>query len=210
MDNPLIVITCTRPRCDEIVDDLTRRNLNAIACPLLTVEKTPCAPPQGEYQAMLLTSRHALTENMPDLPVIAVGDQTAHEAVKAGLTVIHTGPGDINGLDLSDYQSLLYPCAHEPSHIPACCTPWRVYKTVPGETASTAPASTAIIVFFSARGMRHFSHPDSHKMTALCLSEQIARAADNIPFRNLAVCDHPDYDTMRELIFTHAVLRARN
>lgn len=195
-----IAITCTQPRCDEIVSRLNALSIDAYTMPALVVQALHTPLPSGQFEAILITSRHALSANLPNLSVIAIGEQTASLAREKGFSVIQTGQGDIHSLDLTSYTSILYPCANEPTHIPNNATPWHVYETQENP-AFHIQDDTGIIAVFSSKGARALSSlPVNCHYRYVCLSDVIAQNINGISADRLAVCAQPDYDALEQKI----------
>jgi hypothetical protein len=194
-------ITCTQPRCDDIVARLQLSNIDAYACPALNVERLNTPQPDGSFDALLITSAHAIIGDLPDYPVIAVGDFTARKAKQHGLNVIETGSGGIYDLDLSPYKSLLYPCATEPTYIPDNATVWPVYQTSESGEFNILDDTSAIAVF-SVKSAKIINKRRNVNTMArvFCLSQTIADALTTISSDRLAVCPQPDYDGLIEMI----------
>ena len=156
--------------------------------------------PQGEFDAMLITSSHVLHTSLPlHLPAIAIGEETARQAQDMGLDITQTGYDNLQSMDLSAYTSILYPCAMQPSLIPPHTTPWALYHTI-ANPEFTIPPAPEIICLFSVKGAQAVKPHCRRDHTILCLSQAIADVFDNHPIDNLAVCARPRYDTMKELI----------
>ena len=71
-----------------------------VSAPLLEITPSPWAPPEGSFDALLLTSAQAVRQAGPlpsavaALPVVAVGAHTAQAARAAGLRVVSEGDTD--------------------------------------------------------------------------------------------------------------------
>ena len=201
---PSVLVTCTQPRADDIVADLAESGFNAIAMPALAVNILDNTKPDGVFDGMLVTSRHALLADLPSLPVITVGQETSAAAMKAGFTVIQSGNSNLADMDISAYKSLLYPCADEPSLIPPNASPWRVYKTV-SNPHFQIPEEITTICIFSAKGAETVARLCSPDHDIICLSQAVAAVFENHPLDNLAVCATPRYDDMKKLIIKRHV-----
>lgn len=195
-----VLITCTQPRADEIVHDLSTLGIDAVSCPALTISPLKTAQPDGEFDALLITSRHALSADLPEtLPVIAIGEETANLAREHGLYVVHTGKSNLQGMDLSAYKNILYPCARQPSLVPDNATKWPVYESI--ENAGFAiPEGIETICIFSARAAKYIAPMCQKHHHVICLSDIIANILKNQGIDNLAVCSLPRYDILRNQI----------
>ncbi len=192
-----ILITCTRPRADEIVEDLGHDI--AITNPALCVQKLNSKQPNGDFDAMLITSRHVVIDELPDLPTICVGSKTGDISRLKGLDVVQTGRGNIQDLDLSPYKNILYPCAKEPTDIPNNCTPWPIYETSPNPDFKIDNGVTHVAVFSvkAANIIREFDMSDK---SIICLSQKIADVLNGVSMKKLVICTHPNYNTIKLLI----------
>ena len=201
-----VLITCTQPRGNIIVNDLKNSAVPAIAVPALTIAKKVTHIPQGNFDYLLISSRHALECDLPDLPIIAVGDNTAEEARKKGMYVIHTGVGGLGDMDLSAYQNILYPCATMPTFIPSNVVPWPVYESHVNPDF-TIEQDVKIICIFSLKAAQAIQKHCQPSHEILCLSPNIADVFKNHPIENLAVCPVPRYDALKQLILQRYMIK---
>lgn len=197
-----IAITCTRPRCDTIVAKLKAQGIDAIAIPALEVAPvtTPC--PDGDFEAILFTSPHAVTScaaRHTHLPAIAIGTHTAAIATDNGYNVVQVGDTNLKAMDLSKYQSILYPCAAEPSLIPDNSAPWVVYQTTENDHFAI-PSDINIVAVLSAKSARIINTIKPAHAKIICLSQFIADQMTAFPTDRLAVCPQPDYDGLEKII----------
>ncbi|MDP4002897.1 uroporphyrinogen-III synthase [Methylobacterium sp. NEAU K] len=82
-----------------------------LVAPVLVVRPTGERPPDGSFDALLLTSTNAVpalkdAASLRGLPVFAVGPRTAAVAIRAGLGPVWEGPGDAGGLAARVAESL--------------------------------------------------------------------------------------------------------
>lgn len=195
-DKAQVLITCTQPRADEIASSFGNY---AITNPALTVQKLNVSCPVGHYDSMVITSRHALNHDLPQLPTICVGHETAAIARSKNLDVVDVGSGGIQDLALSPYKNILYPCAVDPSFIPENCTPWPVYKTLPNPYFNIDESVTHIAIF-SNKAAKVIKSYDLHNKIILTLSQKIADVLNDTMVKKLVICTHPNYDIMKTLI----------
>lgn len=174
-----ILITCTQPRADDFALTID----NAFSCSALRVRSLDTPKPDGNFDAVLVTSNHVDKTILPDLPLIT----------------LDMGEGGVNDLDLSAYQNILYPCAVEPTYIPDNCTPWHVYETYPNSDFKIDD-DVQIICVFSVKGARVIQPLLKPHHIVLCLSQNIADIFQNTTLQKLAVCTRPRYDAMKSLI----------
>lgn len=198
-----VLITSTQPRADEFVSDLKLSNIDAYSSPSLIVKHIDSLIPTGDFDAMLISSHHVFHSKLPNLPIIAVGQKTADLAKSKGYTVIKIGNGGVQDIDLSNYKSVLYPCAKTPSFIPNNAIPWVTYETHPNPDFNIG-SDTDIICLFSVNGALNFIDKcdctSVKKSTIICLSEKIADVLTTDFYQELAVCQYPQYDAMKNLI----------
>jgi uroporphyrinogen-III synthase len=149
---------------------------------------------------MVITSRHVLTrQDLPDLPVIAVGEETAAMAIHYGLKIIQTGDGGIQQLNLDQDKKYLYPCALEPTPYPQNLSPWPVYQAVENGNFYIDDGVTHIAVF-SVRAANYIKRHINQSHSVLCFSPAIAAIFNKDKIQNLAACAEPRYDAMIDLI----------
>lgn len=195
-----VAITCTSPRCHEITTDLRHQNIDAHACPILSVKRTNNELPDGHYDVALTTSIHAISPSLPrNLPYVAVGDYTAQQLRKMGFQVIETGNGGVRDLDTNAYENILYPCAVNPTYVPANARQWPVYDTVVNSDFQWV-CDFDCIAIFSMRAAHAIRPHVPQNMHLICLSASIASVFKDHPIGNLAVSPNPHYDDMKLLI----------
>jgi uroporphyrinogen-III synthase len=198
--SPRFLITCTQPRANEIVKDLKKRKIDSLGLSALTVVPIHTPIPEGEFDGLLISSRHAVIDALPeDLPILAVGQHTANLVRQKGLSVVRTGHNNVKGMDLAGFSNLLYPCTTEPSFIPDNVAVWPVYKTMPNSDFFLPPSINNICVF-SHKAAKIILPYIRNNHSIICLSEEIATTFIKEGIRNLAVSDTPRYDRMKELI----------
>ncbi len=199
---PRVLITCTQPRANEIVHDLRSHSICTCAMPALIVEYCEEPMPNGEFDVMLITSRHVINENLPHLPAIAIGDETALMLQEKEYNIVQVGTGGVDDVDLSPYLNALYPCASEPTKILKNTTPWHVYKTIKNDKFNISD-DVEIICVFSTKAAKIIKKYDLTGKIILCLSENIEQAFHGVDVADIASCTHPRYDTMKQLIYLY-------
>gem|GEM_PF-1691753 len=216
-----VIITCTQPRANAIVNDLAHKGITATACPAMNVKATNIPCPQGDFDLILLTSGNAILNNqaMPDLPIVAVGKTTAETARAYGYELVYTGSGTLADTmasnELQTTRHILYPCGVHRSKdtdrllktLSGKVTLWPVYETYfsPALEQCLSGNKECLIVLFSVRGAENFAHAcqervPSRLFSVLCLSKPIADVISDTPLKNLAVCPRPDYACLSEMI----------
>lgn len=194
-----ILVTCTRPRVDVITNDLRQNGYDAVAMPALTVSVIHTPMVDDQYDVVLVTSTHAFLSDIPKLPMICVGAETADIAKAKGYDVIQIGTGGIDDLDLSPYQNILYPCAVEPTKIPENTTPWRVYETHTDDDFTIDDDIETIIVF-STKAAKIIAGYNLNDKNVICLSQKISNVFVGCDCKKLEICTHPSYDSVKQLI----------
>ena len=144
--------------------------LDPVVAPLFTIRPLPWQPPEGRFDALLLTSANAARHAgaLPALPCYAVGDATAAAARSAGLVEVVTGPSDgaaalaLAGAD--GRRRILHLCGQD--HV-ALAAPGielvrrTVYAADPlpalPDAAEAAIAGGAIVLLHSPRAARAFA-----------------------------------------------------
>jgi len=197
-----VLITCTRPRGDDYITDLRAMGIDAVANPALIYQALNSPMPKGTFDAMMVTSQHALNADLPDLPVIAVGEETADLVQEKNMAVVYTGGGGVADLDLSPYSSILYPCAESPALIPHKATAWPVYRTIENPDF-IVDDDVDIICVFSIKAANIIKKTKLCHKDVLCFSNMIANEFEKISLQNLAVAMQPRYDAMISTIYHH-------
>lgn len=153
--------------------------------PLFRAVAEPWLLPDGDYDALLLTSANAVRHAgpLPDLPVHAVGRATADAARDAGATIASIGSAGVAALldDLPDGLRLLHLAGAEriePLAPKQCITVVTVYRTEPlAPPETSALAGTVLLVHSPAAGRRVAQLPlDREAIRIAAISEAAASA----------------------------------
>jgi uroporphyrinogen-III synthase len=225
-------ILVTRPLEDgmEIAARLAERGHRALLAPLLTPRFLDGPEPQFEaIQAVLVTSANgirALSRRTArrDLPIFAVGPQSADEARKAGFTEVRSANGDAKALAeaamrwASRDAVLLHVCAEDaPGSLAEILTRngfmvrrCALYAIEPATTLSSE-AKAALqdgtvdaVMLFSPRTARIFAALadglPTNGITALCISPATAQALVPMTFARVAVAERPNQNAMLALV----------
>ena len=229
-------ILVTRPLEDgkEIAARLAERGHQALLAPLLEprFQDGPLLEGQGDalkdVQALLATSANGIRAFIRrsarrDLPVFAVGPQTAQEARAAGFGDVRSADGDAKALAeatrrwASPVGVLLHVCAQDaPGALADSLTasgfsvrPCPLYTIEPA--LSFSPDAKAALIqgtldaamFFSPRTARIFGALSdtlpTEGLTAFCISPATAQVLTPTRFAKIAVAAHPNQDAMLAL-----------
>jgi len=226
-------ILVTRPLGDgqEIAARLAAMGHHALLAPLL--EPRWLDGPEPDFsgvQAILATSANgirALARRTArrDLPVFAVGPQTANEAGKTGFRDIKNADGDAKALagavprwTGADKGALLHVCGEEAAGTLGGMLAARGFAVRRAvlyriEAASALPADIATALeddaldgalFFSPRSALVFcglsNRLATQKLTAFCISPATARALTPGAFAKVAVASRPNQDALLALL----------
>jgi uroporphyrinogen-III synthase len=228
-------ILVTRPLEDgqEIAARLAERGHQALLAPLLEprFRDGPLLEQGGELenvQALLATSANGVRAFIRrsarrDLPVFAVGPQTAQQARAAGFSDVRSAGGDAKALAdatrrwASRQGILLHVCSEDApgglaESLAADGFSVRRSQLYAIEPATHLPfeAETALrqgaldaVMFFSPRTARIFGALadtlPTESLTALCISPATAQALTSSRFAKLAVAEQPNQDAMLAL-----------
>lgn len=196
-----ILVTATNPKGNDFARSLNPKlkSIYVVACPALHVYAVASPLPKGNFDAMVVTSRHAVIGELPELPVIAVGAETACLLRDKGFDVIQTGQGGIADLNLSGYKNILYPCALDPTYVPHNATPWGVYETHVNPDFIIDDDIQGICTF-SVKAAKIIKPLLKPHQIIFALSPAIAEIFKDVDIHNLVTCAHPRYDDMKKLI----------
>ena len=202
MTGARVAITRALPDAERTAERLRAHGAEPVIAPLLEVQPRAFDTDLTGVQALLLTSANgvrAATQALRErgLPLLTVGDATARAARDAGFTEVHSAGGDVRALATLAKASLdpkggvlLYLSGAD---VAADLVSWlhaagfqatrrivydaRVVAALPAVYSQPLD----IIVFHSARAARAFGRfgaPNAAKLTAACLSQAVADAAD--------------------------------
>ena len=230
-------ILVTRPLEDgrEIAARLAERGHQALLAPLLEprFQDGPLLEEQGsvleDVQALLATSANGIRAFVRrsarrDLPVFAVGPQTAKEAREAGFGDVRSADGDAGALAdatkrwASPEGILLHVCAQDAPGALAeslMASGFSVRRcalyTIEPATQLQPDAEIALrqgtldaAMFFSPRTARIFGALTdalpTERLTAFCISHATAQALAPSRFAKIAVAARPNQDAMLALV----------
>lgn len=97
MQTPRILVTRPEPGATRTAQRLRAAGFEPVVLPLTRIERLAFEMPEGAFGGLVLTSAQALAGTdvaaFTSLPVVAVGDTTAHAAREAGFQRIETATG---------------------------------------------------------------------------------------------------------------------
>lgn len=232
----LVLITRPEPAASVFASDLAKRGCACVISPVLHYKDISEALPDfATYSGLVFTSAAAVAalrrqiDQLPDLPVYAVGDATAEAALNAGFTRIETAEGDalslatlladkqptgrllhLSGLHIArDLASLLQnTSASLDRHV--------IYEAIEADQLSIEAVDAlrngdiTDITFFSPRTAHIFGTlVQQHRLAdtlsniaALCLSAAVADSLNNLHFGNIRIAAEPTGDALLSLIET--------
>ncbi|WEK44407.1 MAG: uroporphyrinogen-III synthase [Candidatus Sphingomonas colombiensis] len=187
---------------------LAALDIPARALPLFAVEPVAWSLPEGEFDALLVTSANAMRHAgdglaaVRALPVVAVGEGSAAAAREAGLRVALAGTSDgvavIAAARAAGFARLLHLVGHDRIglHGVTAVTVYRSRALDPARGA-LAVARGQVVLLHSPRAARHFAAlsdrdgvpRDTIRLAAL--SEAVANAAGT-GWGDIAVAARPD------------------
>jgi uroporphyrinogen-III synthase len=96
-----VLVTRPEPGASRTAEMLEARGHTAILAPLMRIAPSAAPPPEGAFDAVVITSANALAAMSSlarALPVLAVGERTAAAARTAGFADVRAAGGDRNAL----------------------------------------------------------------------------------------------------------------
>jgi len=212
-------ITRAQPGAARTAARLTALGFAPVVTPLLTLRPLPAAlsaaPDLSTVAALAFTSPNgveafaALTPELRDRPVYAVGDATAEAARAAGFTDARSAAGDIHALArliaASPIQGLiLAPGAREPAGDLAALLPQRDIQRLPvyaaEETGATPPADFDAVLVHSPRAARalaaSLAPQAAAQRLAVCISAAAGAPLAALGFAEIRTADAPDEASM--------------
>jgi len=208
-------ITRARPGAARTAARLTALGFTPLVAPLLTIRPLPealsVAPDFTTVAALAFTSPNgveafaALTPDLRDRPVFAVGDATADAARDAGFTDARSAAGDIHALAALIKTTppdgvILAPGAREPAgDLPALLSD-RAVQRLPvyaaEETGIVAPVDFDAVLLHSPRAARALastlSPEAARNRCAVCISAAAASPLAAHSFTEIRIAGTPD------------------
>lgn len=229
-----MLVTRPEPDAQSTLARLAALDIEAVAAPMMVRQPLSVSLPAAEgFRAMVLTSANAVrtlvergvAEHYHGLPVFAVGDRTAREAVQAGFIRVSSAAGTIhdlvNAMTLSELTGpLFYPTGkHQSADLAKALAPLgimvvtaKIYEMVavdalqPDVLAMLSSGEIAAILAYSRRTASLFSEraqaiePARRRAIGmLCMSEAVAEPLLAARFTRISLADRPDDDAMMAL-----------
>lgn len=208
-------ITRAQPGAARTAARLTALGFEPVVAPLLAIRPLPdalyAAPDFASVAALAFTSPNgvtafaALTPELRDRPVFAVGNATAEAAREAGFPDARSAAGDIHALArlISATPAdglILAPGAREPAgDLPALLPDHRIQRLpvyAAEETDAAPPADFDAVLVHSPRAARAFARIATPELTAnrlaVCISAAAAAPLQALSFAEIRTADAPD------------------
>ena len=212
-------ITRAQPGAARTAARLTALGFTPVVAPLLTILPLPDAltqaPGFATVAALAFTSPNgvaafaALTPDLRDRPVFAVGDATAQAARDAGFTDARSAAGDIHALARLIAATpvdglILAPGAREPAGDLPALLPNHIIQRLPvyaaEETDATPPADFDAVMLHSPRAARALAATltpqAAAQRIAVCISAAAAAPLAALGFAEIRTADAPDEASM--------------
>jgi uroporphyrinogen-III synthase len=225
------LVLLTRPRADSqrLAGILEERGYTPLVDPMLEIERLPVRlPAPGRFQAVLVTSRHAvpaLAGLDAGFPVFCVGEATAERVRQAGPWPVMPGPGDAVGLAETvigrlrpDQGPLLHLAGADVRPELQDLLERAGFTLVRANTYRARPASgladptrlaleqrrIRAVMLFSPRTAAVFaalsSRYDQTGSDALCLSANVAKGLDASRFARVLIATRPEEAALLDLL----------
>lgn len=240
MSRIALLVTRPEPDATRLALHLDALGIEPVCAPMMQAHPVAAhLPDMTGFAALAATSANAirfLAHHEPplglyDLPLYAVGDQTAEQAIKAGFATVHAAAGTL--VDLAALISahkphgpIFYPAArHQSGDLAALLAPAAIavdtcviYEMA---AATRLPAGLAErlmgqeiagALFYSRRTAEIFSTllqgpdflPLRTRLACLCLSENCAAPLISRHFLRIALADYPSGEAMQSLALAFA------
>ncbi|MET0181709.1 MAG: uroporphyrinogen-III synthase [Caulobacterales bacterium] len=226
-----IVVTRAEPEASRTAARIDAAGGTAILAPLLTIAPMPCTQNVGGVQALLFSSANGVRA-FGDAPTgviaLTVGDATASAARNAGYRDVRSADGDSRALAALAIAEL-QPSAGKLIHISGAniasdlcgelqragfeaerriAYEARAVDALPQSLVrrlGTTPQSIDRVMFHSARAAEIFTRLarlEAKPLTAVCLSENVAKAASNAEWAHIIVAPRPREDALLQAALT--------
>lgn len=233
------MITRPEPGLSETMFKVQKLGWKTLSLPLMGIRLLPVEFAEiDKVQAVLFTSRQAVASTIKlfiqqdvaykDIPVFAVGDVTANDAVIAGFKQIKSAHKDADALNqliqkelLPERGSLLFPVGKRQGRqliynlrqAGFNLMVKEVYETYPVDHIALSfieilkQQEIHTILFFSSETVRFFinSLPEDLKYflkhtDAIAISNKVGKALEQLPWKQIHVADRPCTEAMLSLL----------
>lgn len=229
-----MLVTRPEPDAQSTVARLAALDIEAVAAPMMVRQTlTVSLPPAEGFTAMVLTSANAVrtmvergvVDRYRQLPVFAVGDRTAREAVQAGFARVSSAAGTVhdlvNAMILAELEGpLFYPTGkHQSADLAKALAPLgimvvtaKIYEMVAVEAlqpqiiSALESGDLAAVLVYSRRTATLFAERAEQLAPArrraigmLCMSEAVAEPLLAARFNRISLADRADDDAMMAL-----------
>lgn len=233
-----MLVTRPEPDAQATLARLDALGIEAIAVPVM-VRRTLDAslPPADGFTAMVLTSANAVRalaerdalDRFRHLPVFAVGDRTAREAVEAGFERVSSAAGAlqdlINAMTIARMRGpIFYPAGkHQSADLAKALAPLgimvvtaKIYDMVaidalPEPVLAQLGGEIGAVLAYSRRSAEIFAglaagltRDRRNSLAMLCLSEAVAEPLLEARFSRISLADRSDEDAMMSLALAFA------
>jgi len=233
-----MLVTRPEPDAQATLARLDALGIAGIAAPVMVRQTLDASlPPADGFTAMVLTSANAI-RSLTDrgvlgqyrhLPVFAVGDRTAREAVEAGFERVSSAAGAlqdlVNAMSIARMRGpIFYPTGkHQSADLAKSLAPLgvmvataKIYDMVaiealPEQVLAGLGGEIGAVLAYSRRSAEIFatlaaSLPRERRscLAMLCLSEIVAEPLLEARFSRISLADRPDEDAMMALALAFA------
>jgi uroporphyrinogen-III synthase len=204
-----LLVLRPEPGASATVSRARALGLDAAAVPLFAVEPVAWTVPDGEFDALLLTSANAIRYGgaklaaLRALPVHAVGEATATSAREGGFTVASVGEVGVDELlaQIDPDLRLLHLCGEdrrEPSNARQAITAVAVYRSVPLNPRLDADGAVALV--HSPRAAQRLAELVGDRSTILLAAiSQAAADAAGVGWAAVEVAECPTDEALLAL-----------
>ena len=208
-------VTRARPGADRTAGRVNALGFKPLVAPLLEIHPRLSAPDLAGVQTLAFTSANGVAvfsalSGARDLPVLTVGDATAHAAREAGFATIRSADGDLAALAAliraeASGLTILHPSAVEPAgDLSAAVGDAARILSLPvyeaRETGADAPEAWDAVLIHSPRAGRalaaSLSPEQARGRVAVAISAAAAAPVAALPFAEIRVAAAPAEDAL--------------
>lgn len=234
-----MLVTRPEPDAQSTLARLTALDIEGVIAPVMVRQALDASlPPPDGFTAMVLTSANAVrtlvergvVADYAHLPVFAVGDRTAADAVDAGFVRVSSAAGSfqdlVNAMTIARLRGpIFYPTGkHQSADLAKALAPLgvmvataKIYEMVAVDTLpaaaldALASAEIAAVLAYSRRTAEIFialtqqlDRAQRQAIGMLCISEAVAEPLLAAHFNRIGLADRPDEDGMMALALAFA------